>query len=282
MRGFGHGVGMSQYGTLGYAQHGWTADRILAHYYTGTALGRRSSSPAVKVLLQSAHSSYAISGASSVGGQLLNPAKTYTAARGGDGLVLRDSDGKDLFTTTGALVLIPAAGAAVTLRGPAQNGTSNGAYRGAIQVSPGAGGLAAVNVLSLENYVAGVVSAEVPASWPAEALRAQAIAARTYAVTTNAGGAAGLFTQYADTRSQMYRGVAAETPATNAAVAGDVRRRSSPTRARRSPRSSSRPAAGGPRTSRTASSAPTPSPGSRASRTPTTPPRPTTVRRRSG
>ena len=218
VRGFGHGVGMSQYGALGYAQHGWTADRILAHYYTGTALTRRSSSPAVKVLLQSAHSSYAITGASSVGGQLLNPAKTYIAARGGDGLVLRDSDGKDLFTTTGSLALVPAAGAAVTLRGPAQNGTSNGSYRGAIQVSPGAGGLAAVNVLSLENYVAGVVSAEVPASWPAEALRAQAIAARTYAVTTNAGGAAGLFTQYADTRSQMYRGVAAETPATTAAV----------------------------------------------------------------
>ena len=40
--GFGHGVGLSQYGTLGYAQHGWTHDRILAHYYTGTQLGRLS------------------------------------------------------------------------------------------------------------------------------------------------------------------------------------------------------------------------------------------------
>src|SRR3982751_4114741 len=37
--GFGHGVGMSQYGAMGYAQHGWTAAAILAHYYTGTALG---------------------------------------------------------------------------------------------------------------------------------------------------------------------------------------------------------------------------------------------------
>ena len=37
--GWGHGVGMSQWGAYGYAKHGWTYDRILAHYYTGTTLG---------------------------------------------------------------------------------------------------------------------------------------------------------------------------------------------------------------------------------------------------
>ena len=37
--GFGHGVGMSQYGAYGFAQHGATYDEILGHYYTGTALG---------------------------------------------------------------------------------------------------------------------------------------------------------------------------------------------------------------------------------------------------
>ena len=57
-RGWGHGIGMSQYGALGYAQHGWTADRILAHYYTGTRLGRLSASPQVRVLLQSGRSSF--------------------------------------------------------------------------------------------------------------------------------------------------------------------------------------------------------------------------------
>lgn len=217
-RGFGHGVGMSQYGTLGYAQRGWTADRILAHYYTGTRLGRLSEPAAVRVLLQSGRARYALSGASSVGGQLLDPAQTYSVSRGRDGLVLRGARGRDLFTSSGPMVLRPAAGRAVTLGGAAQNGTSGRSYRGALEIGPGASGLSAVNVLSLEDYVAGVISAEVPASWPAEALRAQAIAARTYAVTTNAGGSAGLFTQYADTRSQMYRGVAAETPSTSAAV----------------------------------------------------------------
>ena len=37
--GYGHGIGMSQYGAYGYALHGWSYQQILAHYYTGTAIG---------------------------------------------------------------------------------------------------------------------------------------------------------------------------------------------------------------------------------------------------
>src|SRR5438093_3747892 len=48
--GWGHGVGMSQYGAYGYAQHGWTAAQILAHYYPGTTLGTTAAST-VRVLL---------------------------------------------------------------------------------------------------------------------------------------------------------------------------------------------------------------------------------------
>ncbi len=71
--------------------------------------------------------------------------------------------------------------------------------------------------LPLERYVRGVVAAEMPSSWPAAALEAQAIASRTYALTSHAGGSR--FDVYSDTRSQVYEGAAAETPATNAAVA---------------------------------------------------------------
>src|SRR5437588_12105622 len=71
--------------------------------------------------------------------------------------------------------------------------------------------------LPLERYVRGVVSAEMPSSWPAAALEAQAVASRTYALTAHAGGSR--FDVYSDTRSQVYRGAAAETPQTNAAVA---------------------------------------------------------------
>src|SRR5437764_12754772 len=48
--GWGHGVGMSQYGAYGYAQHGSTYDQILAHYYPGTTLGPAPAST-IRVLL---------------------------------------------------------------------------------------------------------------------------------------------------------------------------------------------------------------------------------------
>ena len=126
--GDGHGVGMSQEGALGYAEHGFTYTAILAHYYTGTAIGQAPAGAKVRVLV---------------------------AGR--------------------------------------------------------------VRRIGLESYVRGVVAAEVPAGWPLAALEAQAVASRTYALTAHAGGAS--FDVYADSRSQVYRGTAAETPQTNAAVA---------------------------------------------------------------
>ncbi|HXR29456.1 MAG TPA: SpoIID/LytB domain-containing protein [Solirubrobacteraceae bacterium] len=68
----------------------------------------------------------------------------------------------------------------------------------------------------LERYVRGVVAAEMPSGWPPAALQAQAVASRTYALTSHAGGSR--FDVYSDTRSQVYLGVAAETSPTNAAV----------------------------------------------------------------
>jgi stage II sporulation protein D len=77
-----------------------------------------------------------------------------------------------------------------------------------------------VQRVPLERYVRGVVSAEMPSTWPLAALEAQAVASRTYALTAHAGGAR--FDVYSDTRSQVYRGVAAETAQTNAAVTATV------------------------------------------------------------
>lgn len=125
--GDGHGVGMSQDGALGYAQHGASDTAILAHYYTGTTIGLAPDKKVIRVLVGS------------------------------------------------KVVKVP-----------------------------------------LERYVRGVLAAEMPASWPTAALEAQAIASRTYALTSHAGGSR--FDVYSDTRSQVYRGVAAETAATNTAV----------------------------------------------------------------
>jgi stage II sporulation protein D len=49
--GEGHGVGMSQYGALGFARHGWTYEQILAHYYTGTTIGQAPAAATVRVLV---------------------------------------------------------------------------------------------------------------------------------------------------------------------------------------------------------------------------------------
>src|SRR5215207_8389581 len=76
--GFGHGVGMSQYGAMGYAEHGSTAAQILAHYYTGTSLGTTDPGRKVRVQLVADTTSARVSGARQAGSRKLDPAKTYT------------------------------------------------------------------------------------------------------------------------------------------------------------------------------------------------------------
>ena len=69
--GFGHGVGLSQYGAYGFAQHGTTYDQILRHYYTGTELGTTDPAATVRVLVQSTGTA-SLSGANRAGTRTLN------------------------------------------------------------------------------------------------------------------------------------------------------------------------------------------------------------------
>jgi stage II sporulation protein D len=207
--GFGHGVGMSQYGAMGFAQHGFTAPQILAHYYTATSLGTTDPNRNVRVLLADQASSAKLSGAVQAGDRKLDPSVTYTVKRHGLTQVDLSAGGKRLATFDAPLQVAGNKGIA-SLGGKG--------YRGILEVSPGLfGGVQVINSVGLEDYLQGVVPSESPASWPAAALQAQAIAARTYAITTSK--ASGPFDEYADTRSQVYGGVAAETTATNQAVA---------------------------------------------------------------
>ena len=89
-------------------------------------------------------------------------------------------------------------------------------YRGRLQLMPQGGQLQVVNHVPLETYLPSVVGSEMPASWPLEALQAQAVAARTYALKARKPAAA--FDVQATTASQVYKGVEAETPSTQAAV----------------------------------------------------------------
>jgi stage II sporulation protein D len=217
--GFGHGIGMSQYGAMGYAQQGAGHAAILTHYYTGTQLGALGGPSGVRVLLKTA-ARVVFSGAASVAGtRSLDPAQTYNAVRGlSGGVLLRSAGGRDLGTYQAPLSITGGPGG-LRLHGRAQNDVSNGSYRGSLELRPAAiGGVSAINALDLESYVRGVVAGEMPASWPAEALRAQAVAARTYALATTKAGDG--FDQYADTRSQVYNGMSGEKATTDAAVAG--------------------------------------------------------------
>ena len=213
--GWGHGIGMSQYGAYGQAQQGRNYQQILEHYYSGTVVAV-ASQRSIRVLLQASRSPVSFTNATSAGGRTLNPAKTYFARPRGAGIVLRDSRGRRAGAFPGP-VRVRGAGGYVQLRGTAINGVTSGNYRGALELRPGtSGGVTAVNALSLDSYVMGVVPGEMPSSWHPEALKAQAVAARSYAITTDAGGS--VFDQYPDTRSQVYRGMSGEAASTNAAV----------------------------------------------------------------
>ena len=74
-----------------------------------------------------------------------------------------------------------------------------------------------MNQLPLDRYLRGVVPWEMPDDWHSEALRAQAVVARSYALATLKPGT--LFDLYADTRSQVYGGIEAEEDTTNRAIA---------------------------------------------------------------
>jgi SpoIID/LytB domain protein len=199
-RGWGHGVGMSQYGARGYAEAGWGYQRILAHYYRGTELRIVPARP-VRVLLAERLPAVEISS--------MKPFKVVDAR----GKVRKLKPGpQNLAAAKIGRLRLPlryvAGGAPLQL-----NGT---AYRGALIVHRQAGRLTIVNRLPLDRYLRGVVPWEMPDDWHREALRAQSVVARSYALATLKPGA--LFDLYADTRSQVYGGIPAESASTNRAV----------------------------------------------------------------
>jgi stage II sporulation protein D len=203
--GWGHGVGMSQYGAYGYALHGWSSTRILLHYYTGTRLGLLPNTT-VRVLVAE--------GA---------PRLTIASAKPFRRVVRRQA------TTLrkGPRMLTPAAvrklGGAIRFEpGASPLRLGELAYRGTITVYAAGDRLQAVNTLSLDHYLRGVVPREMPHDWPLEALKAQAVVARSYTLATL--HAQGRFDLYADTRDQVYDGIAGERPESNRAVAATAGR----------------------------------------------------------
>jgi stage II sporulation protein D len=206
--GYGHGVGMGQWGAQGYALQGFTYEQILASYYPGTTLGETTAT-SIRVLLAGGKKQLTIS------------SKKAITVEDGDGIDHTLAAGKT--TLTPALKLAVDGGRAVALAPPLTFSPAAGAsltlgrrYRGQIVVDVPNRKLRVINVLPLQQYLYGVVPAEMPSAWLPDALAAQAVAARSYALANRKTAAP--FDVYADGRSQAYLGVSVETAAGRQAV----------------------------------------------------------------
>jgi stage II sporulation protein D len=210
--GWGHGVGMAQWGAYGYAKHGATYGKILAHYYPGTTL---ASAPVTKVnvlLLDGAarvvvSSPAPLSVKDATGSVHQLPAGDYPLTAS---LTVKSDPTKPPEALPGPLTFVPGT-SPLWLRNP---------YRGTLTVSATGKKLTVVNTVGIEAYTRGVVSSEMPHDWPLEAVKAQAVAARSYALAHLRGGA---FDVYNDTHDQVYGGIVAETPVGDQAVASTRR-----------------------------------------------------------
>jgi stage II sporulation protein D len=209
-RGWGHAIGMSQWGAQGMALRGVAYPEILGHYYQGTSLGLPPSGTSNRrVLLDSGRSSLTLSSDApfKVGSRTLPAHTNFRLVPTADGKVRVVGVGK-----VGNPALFKRTTAWLELDG--------GPYRGDLQVRVVQGRLAAVNIVGLNRYLYSVVPGEMPAGptgFANEALKAQAVAARSYAVRSHL---ASWYDLYDDTRSQVYEGVDGETARATAAVDG--------------------------------------------------------------
>jgi stage II sporulation protein D len=230
-RGYGHGVGMSQYGARGRALAGQLAPAILAHYYAGTTLGSRSPATIVRVLVLSGFAATTARPATIVGRggtwTIDGIAKTFpanaklTLAPTAPGattwkVVVLSSAGTVLHSGTVSTVLVVRPAAAATLLQLASKATTSNIYRGYLRVRLTTT-VMVINHIGVDSYLGGVVPLEMPASWPIEALKVQAIAARSYALN-HIHPSSGTYDLYDDTRSQVYRGQKGENALTDAAI----------------------------------------------------------------
>ncbi len=204
---------------------------ILAHYYQGTTPGATDPRRAVRILVLHGFQSSATrplrlfgrDGPWTIDGiaaTFPRDAQLQVRSLGtGFQVVVRAAAGAVLLNqaTKGSLRVRAASIAAATIQVWSKPGSFD-RYRGVIRLRLTASGIDAINETELDLYLRGVVPAEMPATWPVEALRAQAIAARSYAAR-RLHPRSGFYDLYDDTRSQVYRGSAGEKATSSAAVA---------------------------------------------------------------
>ena len=225
-RGDGHGRGLGQNGAYDYAKQGWTAEEILLHYYEGTTLGTLPESK-IAVRLQGRDDKtldvYSDVGAT-VAGQSLGPGEAahLTPTPGGANVTITTGcNGAVVWegTTDNPWVDPVDAGPGRPADEHLMLCDDNRSYRGALGVALEGNAFRTVNYLDIEDYLLGVVPLEMQPGWAdqggAEALRAQAVAARSYSASEGRYD----YAQTCDTTScQMYGGSDVEDQRTTEAV----------------------------------------------------------------
>ena len=169
--GWGHGLGMGQYGALGYASapFDWSYRQILSHYYGGTVMSTVSPTEPIDVHLDELDGASEVTVATPPGDQLWRNGRPIPSPS----TVSRTSSDQTITATRGPSAVD------VVVSGPWSSGSQR-SFAGAIVLKAN---VAQVwNVLPLDQYVEGVVPREAPASWPLATLEAQAVAARSYAL----------------------------------------------------------------------------------------------------
>jgi len=236
-RGYGHGAGLSQYGTRGRAIAGQDYTSILGHYYQGATLSSVANSQVRVLVLDNFAATatkplviYARGGPFTIdfvgrtfpAEARIRAIPTVSGSTTTWKLVVTASDGMVLHNaaTSGTFRLRPAASA--TRLQLYSKPSAYDRYRGNLRVSA-TKTVDVVNEVPLETYLRSVVPAEMPSSWPAEALKAQAVAARSYAARRLRPGVS-TFDVYDDTRSQVYQGSMREASATDLAIAATAGR----------------------------------------------------------
>ncbi|MCY4175181.1 MAG: S-layer homology domain-containing protein [Acidimicrobiaceae bacterium] len=221
--GWGHGTGMSQYGAWGRAEAGLTYQEILTFYYDGTTVRTDSSlvPDSVDVLIAVHNTTvFRPSGRLSVAmdGRFLDTTvNTLTVRRGTGGWHINSSNIDWCRGFCNGTVLTVSFNGGEPVRVSDTSNSTNRYARGRFRLTPAASNVSncgnaganqyclVVGGLTMQQYLYGID--EVPHSWPAEALKAQAVAARSYAAAVMAErrGWSSPFDVYASTRDQQYK-----------------------------------------------------------------------------
>lgn len=227
--GYGHGHGMSQYGAEGAARAGVPWQQIIEFYYPGTSWGEHRGS--IKVWITGdTTDDVVVASRSGLKVTRLSPRKTWTLPANGakqwridgraDGrskLQFRKTGGWRTWKNFRGAGQFSSPNNKVTLMTPTGARTYRGRLRSAL-VASGRADRDTVNVLSLESYLRGVVPLEIPALWSPDAVRAQSVAARTYAAAERADRRGSHYQICDTTACQVYGGFDVEHPAATQAI----------------------------------------------------------------